>query len=533
MIDVLIVGADVIDGSGNPAQRRDVAVRAGRIVEVAPRIVAAARRTIRAEGLTVAPGFIDPHSHSDWSVLANREAHSTIRQGVTTEVVGNCGITYAPLTDVNVREASAALAVFGYDEVPNWRSFAELLAVVHETGTAQNLAWLVGHSALRTAAGALGASVDTFQRDQMRRLLADAIAAGALGMSSGLEYGSGRSATTDELLELGTDLGSHRALYASHIRNRDSELGPAINEFVAVARRAGHAQISHLNVRHNTGAAPGAWQHAVEQIEAERKASLAVLADFTPYTSGLGLAMGLLPPWLLESGPEQAAQLLREPQIRDQVREDCDRYWRFVHRGEWSRVRIGVSPGTPQFEGMTMPEIAAATGTDEWEALFDILAAAGPQLPSVQLVGELFTEAHVAEALAHPLFCWGVDGFTSRLDGPLRDRTKHPLFFSGHLHFLAHHVLQHDVLPLPEAIRRMTSMVADHFGLVGRGRIVPGAHADLALLDVETLSALDTRSYTGTYLPGVPFVLVNGEVVIDKGRHTGALAGTLLTRGAG
>ncbi|SDS33845.1 N-acyl-D-amino-acid deacylase family protein [Actinopolymorpha singaporensis] len=531
MLDLLVCGGTVVDGDGGRPYPADVAIEGDRIVAVEPLPGAAARRRIDARGHLVLPGLIDPHSHSDWSILANPEAQSTIRQGVTTEVVGNCGVTYAPLGPASARQAASTLAAFGYDGPVDWRGFGELLHSVGALGTSQNLAWFVGHSALREAAGVGSGTPTGEQLTTMRGLLAEALDAGALGMSTGLEYGAGRSAGTEELTELAGVLSEYDARYASHIRNRDAALGEAVEEFFTVARAAGgRAQLSHLNVREDTGAAPDAWHRAVERLAAERAAGGDVLADMTPYDEGIGMATGLLPPWLLADGPLEAARMLADPGVRDRLRGDCDRYWRFVHRGGWARVRLLASPATPELEGLAFPEIAERLGGDEWDAYFDLLAAAGPDLAAVQLLGRLFTGEHVAEAVAHPLFCLGVDAFTSRVDGPLAARSRHPLFFAGHVHYLAHHVRDAGTLPVETAVHKMTAMVADHFGLADRGRLRRGAYADVAVVDLVGLRERSTVTAPHAYPHGVPFVVVNGTVVVDDHDHTGVRAGRYLPR---
>lgn len=531
-LDVALVGSTVVDGTGRPGVRADVGVRGDRI-EVVGSGPWSATQTIDVTGLTVTPGFVDPHSHSDWSVLGNRDARSTIHQGVTTEIVGNCGITYAPLTDATAPQARRALRGYGYDGDVGWRSFPDLIATVHDQGggTAQNLAWLVGHTALREAAGVHGADATPAAVHRMTALLTEALEAGALGLSTGLEYGAGREARTAELIEVAGALRRHDGIHASHIRNRDARLLESVEEFLAIAGAHDlRAQISHLNVRDDTGAPEGAWRDAVDRLHRARDGGLDVVADITPLCDGIGLATGLLPAWVLEGGYGAAARRLTSPYVRDRVRRDCDRYWRFVHRGRWDRVGLLRSPGLPELEGLGLPEIAERRGQDCWEALFDVLVAAGPDMADVQLLGRLFTPEHVAEAVAHPLFCLGVDGFTSRLDGPLGARTRHPLFRTGHTHYIAHHVLRRGTLTLEEAVRKMTSMVADRFGLAGRGRVVPGAQADLAVLDLGVLATQDTATYRDAYAEGVPHVLVNGAPVLRDGVHLGTRAGRFLPR---
>lgn len=527
MFDLLIRGARVVDGSGRPECTVDIGVRAGRVSLMGDGHRAAAAERIDATGLILTPGLIDPHSHSDWSVLANRDALSSIHQGVTTEVVGNCGVTFAPLADPGVDAARAALASFGYDGEVTWRTFGDLLEVVHGGGTAQNLAWFVGHTALRNAAAHAESDLVT----AMRWHLEEALEAGALGFSSGLEYGAGRFASSEELEVLARVAGPRGAMYASHIRNRDADLGRAVDEFFRVVR-AGEvrAQLSHLNVRHDTGAADGAWHAAVSRLESERSAGWDVLADMTPYPHGIGLATGLLPDWLIASGDQAAAEALRDPAVRARVREDADRYWRFIHRGQWERVRLAVSPATPEWEGRTFPELAQLTGRDEWDVLFDVLSENGRDIGAVQFIGELFTEDHVAEAVGHDLFLLGVDGFTSRREGPLGRRTPHPLFFHGYQHFLSHHALRAHNLSFEAAVHKMTGAVADHFGIVERGRIGPGAHADLVLWDPERLRDTDTFAMPDRYATAARHVWVNGIAVVRDGRRTQARPGVRLDR---
>ncbi|WP_309103966.1 amidohydrolase family protein [Microbacterium sp.] len=527
MIDLLIRGASVIDGSGVPEFAADVGIVGTRIAFVGRDPGAGAVEEIDATGLLLTPGLIDPHSHSDWSILGNRDALSTVHQGVTTEVVGNCGVTYAPIAEGDEETARRALAAFGYEgEVP-WRSFADLLSVVHGGGTAQNLAWFVGHTGLRRAAERHGGDlVGTMERD-----LHEALEAGAIGFSSGLEYGAGRNAETSELEALARVAGRYGAMYASHIRNRDVALAEAVEEFFRVVHAGDlRAQLSHLNVRHGTGAATGAWAKAVARLERERRSGVDVLADMTPYPEGIGLAAGLLPDWLLSEGEEAAADALRSAEVRARVREDSDRYWRFVHRGQWGRVRLAVSPATPEWEGLTFPEIAAVNGTDEWDAYFDVMAASGGDLGAVQFMGALFEPDHVAEAVSHDRFLLGVDGFTSRRDGVLGARTPHPLFFHGYQHFLSHHALRAGTLRLENAVHKMTAAVAAHFGLRDRGCVAEGAFADLVLWDRELLRETDTFVMPEHYATAARHVWVNGTPVVEHGIRTVHRPGTRLER---
>lgn len=528
-LDTLIVGAEVIDGTGAAAERCDVGLRGDRIAYLGLHPDVQAAHTVNGGGCLLTPGLIDPHSHSDWSVLGNREAFSTIHQGVTTEVVGNCGVTYAPVGDDGVDAVRSALRAMGYPGPVDWRGFGDLVHKVHTGETAQNLMWFVGHTALRDAARSNAVAAGRDERRERLRLLEEAMDAGAIGFSSGLEYGAGRFADTDELIALARVVGRRGGMYASHIRNRDSALGAAVDEFFTVVHGGGdvRAQLSHLNVRSDTGAPTGAWEDAAQRVVDERRQGVDVLADMTPYPHGIGMASGLLPEWLVGRPAAEAADLLNDPKIRARARRDCDRYWRFVHRGQWDRVRLGVSATHPEWEGLSFPEIAERHGRDEWECLFDILAAAGPDLGSVQLLGLLFTETHLAEAIAHDHFLLGVDAFTARRDGPLEARTRHPLFYFGHTHYLTHHVSS-GTLSFEEAVHKMTGMVADHFGIRQRGYLKEGYYADLVAFDREVLTRTDTWAMPHTYADAARHVWVNGMPVVSDARHTGRLPGRML-----
>ncbi|BBY62732.1 dihydroorotase [Mycolicibacterium helvum] len=529
-VDTLLVGGEIVDGTGSQRRRCDVGLSGDRIAYIGLSDDVTARQTLDCRDMIVTPGLIDPHSHSDWSVLGNADAMSTIHQGVTTEVVGNCGVTYAPLSEHDVAGARGSLRSMGYDGPVDWRSFPDLLTRVHSAGTAQNLMWFVGHTAIRAAAHGRAESEGIDEERERIRLLEEAMDAGAIGLSSGLEYGSGRFSRTEELAQLARVVGRRHGMYASHIRNRDQGLGAAVDEFFSVVHAAQvRAQLSHLNVRHNTGAQPGAWERAVEDVMKQRRSGIDVLADMTPYPHGIGLAAGLLPGWLVERPAAEAAALLNDPKIRHRVRQDSDRYWRFVHAGQWDRVRLGVSATHPHWQGLTFPEIAHQQGQDEWDCLFDVLAAAGADLGGVQLMGELFTAEHVAEAVRHDHFLLGVDAFTTRHDGPLAARTRHPLFFYGHTHYLAHHVPA-GTLSLEEAVHKMTGMVAEHFGIRGRGHLVVGAHADVVVFDPAILDRTDTWKVPQGYADAARHVWVNGTPVVSDAVRTSHRPGRQLTQ---
>jgi len=530
-MDVLVRGGLVVDGTGAPPFRGDLAVEDGKIAAVGDLDGAQADRVIEADGRMVCPGFFDPHSHSDFTLLTVPTADSTVRQGVTTEVVGNCGWTYAPVTPVSEPFVAARLRTFAYDGPVEWGTFGEHLSFLERLGHSQNLAWFVGHNTIRYAAGVFEPEATEEQLQLMESLVAEAMHAGALGLSTGLEFNPGRQAPTHELVRLNRVVGRYGGSYTSHVRNRDAWLQDSIDEFLTIIREGGtKGEISHLNVRHRTNAAPGAWQRAVDTMAAAREQGLDVLADTTPFRDGLGQMAGILPPWVLADGWEEGCKRLNDRAVRERLRGECDRYWRFIHKGDWYRVRLQGSPQHPGLDGKAFPEIAALLGTDEWNAYFQILSDAGPAIESLLLIGELFTDEHLAEMISHPLFSLGVDGYTAALDAGLDGIAGHPVCFAGHVHYLTHHVGELKTLPLEEAIRKMTSMPARHFGFTDRGELRPGLVADLAVIDLDRLADGSTLEHPLNYVEGVDEVLVNGVPVISGGEHTGARPGRHLAR---
>ena len=531
MLDILIQNGWVADGTGNPIYPADVGIQGDRIVEVGRLGEAKAARVIDATGKIVCPGFVDAHSHTDSTIQVNPTAESTVRQGTTTEVVGNCGGSLAPLTEASRDRTTAKLRRYGYQGPIDWATFGEYLETIRRMGTSINLGYFVGHNALRNAVELSGPKASEDQLRSMEKMVEEAMEAGALGMSTGLEFEPGRQAPTEEVIRLAKVVGRYDGYYASHIRNRDAHLLEAVSEFLEIQRSSGtRGEISHLNTRHNTGVPEGGWQRAADMMEQARRDGLNVLADTTPFAFGTGSMASILPPWVREGGPAKTAELLQDPAVRAKLRTDCDRYWRFIHRGEWDRVRLLSSSEYPELCSKTFVEISRFWGKDPWDCYFDILAAAGPRLDSLSLVAILFTEEHLREMISHPLLSLGVDGVSSRVDGPLAEQTRTPIHFAGMTHFLTYHVREKHTLRLEDAIRKMTSMPATHFGLKDRGLLRPGCFADVVVFDFEKLDDVSTLENPITYVRGVEQVLVNGVSVVADGNHTGARPGRNLLR---
>ncbi|MCI8296652.1 MAG: amidohydrolase family protein [Lachnospiraceae bacterium] len=530
MLDILIRGGWVVDGTGNPRRRCDVGVCGGRIVSMDRCIKEPAKETICAEGLTVSPGFIDAHSHSDVTIGSNPYCESTIRQGVTTEIVGNCGDSTAPFPPEG-GGAGGGFGRFGDDPIPYGRTLGEHMEELERVGMSGNLAWLTGHNSLRALAGVKGPDVTEEQYQKMEQALRQAFEDGAVGMSSGLEFEPGRASRPEELMRLAGVVKEYGGIYTSHIRNRDAHVLEALDEFLAVIRHHHiRGQVSHMNIRYHTHAPEQAVQKCMEKIRQARAEGYEVLTDMTPLDFGIGQMAGILPSWLTQMPADQLKAALSDPDIRERLRDDHDRYWRFIAGGEWERVRMQDNKAFPEINGLTFPEIAALWDKDPWDCYLDILAAVAPDIDSVVLVSRLFTEEHLAETISDPLYMLVVDGYSTSAEGEVARHTRFPLHYIGMDWFLTHHVRERHILSLEEAVRKMTSMPAAHFDLKDRGLLREGGIADITVFDYDHMETPFDLRRPAQYARGVRYVLVNGVPVLYEGEHLHTTPGKNIRR---
>lgn len=529
MFDILIKNGFLVDGTGNPRYRCDLGIKGDRIAAMGNLKNETADRVIDASGKVVCPGFIDAHSHSDVTVEFNPYFESTIRQGITTEIVGNCGDSAAPFP-LNGNSAGG-FGKFGDLPIPYGRTLGQHMKSLEEKGMSANLAWLVGHNTIRTVAGVTGSKVNEDQYRHMETILRQAIEDGALGMSSGLEFEPGRTSMPDELMRMAKILAEYDAIYTSHIRNRDAYVLSAVDEFLEVIRKYNiRGEISHMNIRHNTHAPEHAIEQCIQKIQQARDEGFDVLADMTPLNYGIGQMAGILPEWLTNNPPEQLGNLLRNPEVRKRLRNDCDRYWRFINGGEWERVRMQSNDAFPEINGLTFVEISKLWNKDPWDCYFDILAAAAPDIKKVVLVAYLFTDKHLHETIPNPLYMLVVDGYSTSTEGEVAEHTKFPLHYIGMAWFLTHHVRELHMLSLEEAVRKMTSMPATHFRVKGRGLLREGYYADICVFDFEKLETPFDLKNAEQYTKGMDYVLVNGRLVLDHGLHLHTIHGRNLKR---
>jgi N-acyl-D-amino-acid deacylase len=527
MLDLKISGATVVDGTGTAGSRTDVGVRDDLIAAVGDLSRETAGRVLNASGRVLAPGFIDMHSHSDWRLWANRRAESKIRQGVTTEVVGNCGFSPAPASAEHL-DALRAFALFLPRAMDfRWRSVGEYLSAFDAEGTALNVVQLVGHGTLRVAAMGFARRPPTpAELGTMGRLLEEAIDAGAWGLSTGLIYAPGSYAATDEIVALARVAARRRhAFYASHIRGEGATLLEAVREAIAVGREADlPVQVSHVKAagRPNWGKVG----QALALIDEAAAGGLDVLADAYPYTASSTSLRTLLPDWALEGGIDAMQARLRERETRARVARDMGAPGQGVlGRVGWEDIMVAFAPGRPDLEGRRLSEIAAAAGRDPLDATLDLLAgdAARAAIVLFQL-----DERDVRTALAHPRVMVGSDGSALAPHGEVGGGKPHPRSYGTFPRVLGEYVRGQRLLSLAQAIHKMTGLPARRLGLADRGVIRPGARADLVVFDERAVADRATYDDPHRYPAGVEHVIVNGRFVVRDGEHTGTLPGRVL-----
>jgi N-acyl-D-aspartate/D-glutamate deacylase len=526
---VLIRHGLVIDGSGAPGVSADVAVEGGRVAAVAPFLRGEAERTIDAAGHYVAPGFIDAHSHSDLFYLGCPAAESKLRQGCTTEVVGMCSFSPAPVHPARRPAVRAWAGGLGARLDPAWETFGQYLDVLRAARPSINIAHLVGHGALRLAAiGADGRPATAEEVRAMEGLLADALEAGAFGYSTGLVYPPSAYASTEELIALARSMARRGGLYFSHVRGEAATLEEAIAEAIQIGELGGvGVQIAHVKA-----AGPENWgkmDRVLRMIDAARARGLDVTGDVYPYTAGSTKMDNLLPPWMHDGGvPKLLARLADRP-TRRRVVEEClvdGERWR-APMGAIGFDQIFVAAcSRPELEGLNLAQLARTTGATPAEAMLSLVA---DEDAGVTMIVFSQSESNVETVLAHPAIMVGSDSLgLSAGPGPHRGK-PHPRMYGTFPRVLGRYVRDKKLMSWETAIGKMTGMPAAKLGLRDRGLVRPGHAADLVVFDPASVKDEATYADPHRYPTGIPWVLVNGAVVVDQGRMHATGSGRVLT----
>lgn len=515
--------ASIIDGTGSPTVRGDVGITGERIVAMAPPNTLGGAETIDVTDRILAPGFVEIHSHADYTLLADGRAHNYTLQGVTSVVTGNCGHGVAPVT-----ESSRDLVptnIFGWksdwEVQEKWTTFGDYMELLRRRGTAVNVFPLVPHGALRLAvAGFAPRELASKEIDTMRGLTAEAMESGAVGLSTGLEYAPGIAATTEEIARAAEPVGRFDGFYATHCRNRAEAMVKATTEAVEIALRSGsRLQLSHFVRR--PWADRDIYPRALEVAFELPKRGLQVRFDILPFDYGPSPLAFVLPSWARDGSREAIAARIADksnwPRMMDELPA---RFVTYVRSGIADSMYIAADGADGEFVGSTLGEIAKSRSTTIPEAVFWLLARAGTDFYSAAVLARFVETADLHAALADENFFIMGDGTSAALDGPLANYCFAPSDWGYTAVMLGHYVRTLGLTSLESAVARMTSAPAEQIGLVDRGQIREGFAADLVVFDPRTIGADITPAKLVVRPKGIDHVVVNGRVVVRSGVPT-------------
>ena len=511
--DLIIRGGRVADGTGNPSYRGDVAVKQGRIAAVGALGDKTAVRTIDAGGLVVAPGFVDIHNHSDETLLVDGDAESMVRQGVTTMILGE-GLSAAPS--------------------PAFPDFQAYFAALIKSGISTNVGSYVGSGTVWTLVHGERAGPPTaVELDRMRGIVRRAMQQGALGVASSLSGPPGAWIDTDTLVALCEVAGEFGGIYSTHNRNEGLGVFDAVAEAIEIGRRARvPVDVIHLKISEHT-----LWKQMprlVAQIQAARDQGLDVTANVYPYRAGQNDLQTILPPWAHEGGRATLLTRLADPATRARMERDIlgglpGWYNHYTATGSWEgMLLVSLShPDYKRFEGKRMSEVITAFPAKRpMDVLFDTLLANGGSVPAVYFH---HAEEDMQYALRQPFVSVGSDGSAVKIGGPTARGNPHPRYYGTFPRVLGRYVRQEKLLTLEDAVRKMTSANTSKIRVYDRGLLRPGQWADITVFDAERVIDNATYEKPHQYATGIEYVVVNGQVVLDKGRHTGARPGTIIS----
>jgi N-acyl-D-amino-acid deacylase len=521
LYDVIIRNGTIHDGSGGDPYTADVGIRGDRVARIAGQLDGAGRRDLDAHGLAVTPGFINILSWANVTLLADGRSQSDLRQGVTLEVLGE-GVSMGPLTPAMKHDMATRQGDLKYDVA--WTTLGEYLDHLAARGVSCNVASFVGAATARIhVLGYENRLPSALELDRMRDIVRAAMADGAVGVSSALIYPPATYSDTAELVALATVASDAGGLYISHIRNEEARITEALEEFITIARGVRRSEIYHLKVsgRDNWHRLDG----VLACIEAERARGVAITADVYPYTaSSTGLDTGIAP-WAHEGGEEAMIARLRDPAARARIKAEMT-----LFAGPDNIRVVGFrNPALKRLTGQSLTEVAAARRTEWRDVVMDLIVENDADVGAVFFT---MSEDNLRRIVATPWVSFCSDAGSYAAEGVFMQMGTHPRAYGSFARVLGRYVREEGVIPLPEAVRRMTSLPADTLGLRGRGRLVEEGVADVVVFDPATISDRATYEQPHQYAVGVRDVLVNGVPVLLGGEHTGATPGRVV-RGPG
>lgn len=541
--ELVLRNGRILDGCGNPWFRGDLSIQNGRIAAIGPVNSLLGRQYLDLQERYIAPGFIDIHTHSDLSILVNHLAESAVHQGVTTHVIGNCGMSPAPVKAGQLADMHSYWGeIAAQPEVTwQWQTFKDYLSAIETGGVSINIASLAGHAALRLAVmGYADREPGTSELAEMKTLLQEAMQAGAFGFSTGLVYPPGCFAGTNEIISLCKTVAENHGFYASHIRGERETILEAVAEAIHIGKQAWlPVQISHNAPKFG---APNDARANLGLVDAARMQGQDVTVDNDVHTDLAPALLDALPQRFQDLPDEQIKVLLQDPEFRSQVKAEIvlDQKPAFgpvglLKHAQWQRITLLHAPHSPEEIGQTVASLASQRGQQAFDVYLDLIVENGR---SAAAIFDYIDENDIRLLLQHPAVMICSDSEALATYGFLNDPPPYaPCSYGEFPGVLERYVRDEPVLSLPEAIRKMTSFPAQRLGLYDRGRLLPGMWADVVVFDLERIHDRATNLYPHTYpfenyphqYPlGIDFVFVNGVMVVNGEQHSGALPGKVL-----
>lgn len=526
--DVLIKGGTVYDGAGGEPRHLDVAIRGDRIVEIGTLRKARANTVVDATGLAVAPGFINMLSHSETSLIVDGRSMSELKQGVTTQIFGEGSM--GPLTLEMKARRIAQQGDIKYDIT--WTTLAEYLAYLEKRGISQNVASFIGAPTLREyVIGLQDKAATPEQLDKMRELVRQEMEAGALGITTALIYPPATFAKTEELIELSKVAAKYKGKYIAHIRSEADQLAEAVEETIRISREAGlPAEIYHLKASGREN-----WSkldRVLAMIEEARRSGLQITADMYTYTAGATGLNSCMPPWVYDGGSDAAYRRLEDPETREKIAAAMrapSNNWENLYMLAGSPDRILLvgfkSEALKPLTGKTLADVARMRGKDPVETIMDLVLEDRSRIGTVYF---MMDEENVKKQIRQPWVSFGSDAASMAPEGVFLKSSTHPRAYGNFARLLGKYVREERVIPLTEAVRRLSGLPATNLGLDHRGFLEPGMFADVVVFDPDTITDVATYEKPQQYSVGVKHVFVNGVQVLRDGEHTGAKPGRAL-----
>jgi len=535
--DIIIRNGCIVDGTGKMPYYADIAVVGDKIDFIGDlKDVKAAKLDIDAHHKYVTNGFIDSHTHSDYTIWGNPEAMSAVYQGVTTEVVGNCGFStrsYVAPEDVDPagEGIDCSYTIPGYN-IPKG-ALGATLDKAEKMGTSINMAWLCGHNDLRNIADCRTKYPTEEQYKIMEDFLREAMEAGFIGFSTGLEFEPGIVSEPEEVERLAKIAAEYDANYSTHMRDEGTYIFEAVNEFLNVIRKTGmRGTVSHLNVKYDNGVPNDYLQKSMKMLKDAREIEhLNVMCDMLPTTFATGDAIAILPPWLYENGWDEAKKILADPEGRAKVKADCNRYWRFLQAGQWDRLLFIQPEYSREISTTPFKELVERAGKDPFDVFLDIVADAPTLYDAGRMLiqGTCFSEQQLIDGVVKdPIYMWQTDSFATPEEGPIADSVANIQNYMSMTYFITRYVRDLGVISIEDACKKLGSVPAQHFMLEGRGSLEVGKYADINVFDINELKINATFAEVNKFSSGMDYVIVNGTPVVAKGVHTMARAGRVL-----